>query len=147
LFCIGSSVNKVWDILWTRYNPKFQNTCMLLHFFYVIFFAYFIKLCFLFFGFGFLPYCKSLLHIVPFCKGPNKKSEGFAKEKQKTWRVCEGKKICQICDAEHIATCGAPLIANLEWTFNHRRTFTRYTTNKTLRSAQSLSTVAIFHLL
>jgi hypothetical protein len=27
---------------------------------------------------------QSLLHIVPFCKGPNKKSEGFAKEKQKT---------------------------------------------------------------
>jgi len=26
----------------------------------------------------------SLLHIVPFCEGPNKKSEGFAKEKQKT---------------------------------------------------------------
>jgi hypothetical protein len=25
-----------------------------------------------------------LLHIVPFCEGPNKKSEGFAKEKQKT---------------------------------------------------------------
>ncbi len=87
----------------------------------------------------------SLLHIVPFCEGPNKKSEGFAKEKQKTWRVCEGKKICQICDAERIATCGAPLIANLEWTFNHRRTFARYTTNNTLRSAQSLSIVAIFH--
>ncbi len=87
----------------------------------------------------------SLLHIVPFCEGPNKKSEGFAKEKQITWRVCEGKKICQLCDAERIATCGAPLIANLEWTFNHHRTFARYTTNKTLRSAQSLSTVAIFH--
>ncbi len=26
----------------------------------------------------------SLLHIVPFCEGPNKKSEGFAKEKLKT---------------------------------------------------------------
>jgi hypothetical protein len=25
-----------------------------------------------------------LLHIVPFCEGPNQKSEGFAKEKQKT---------------------------------------------------------------
>ncbi len=82
---------------------------------------------------------------MPFCEGPNKKSEGFAKEKQKTWRVCEGKKICQICDVERIATCGAPLIANLEWTFNHRRTFARYTTNNTLRSAQSLSIVAIFH--
>jgi hypothetical protein len=88
---------------------------------------------------------ETLLHIVPFCEGPNKKSEGFAKEKQITWRVCEGKKICQLCDAECIATCGAPLIANLEWTFNHRRTFARYTTNKTLRSAQSLSTVTIFH--
>jgi hypothetical protein len=29
-------------------------------------------------------FCVSLLHIVPFCEGPNKKSEGFAKEKQKT---------------------------------------------------------------
>jgi hypothetical protein len=27
---------------------------------------------------------QTLLHIVPFCEGPNKKSEGFAKEKQKT---------------------------------------------------------------
>jgi hypothetical protein len=26
----------------------------------------------------------ALLHIVPFYEGPNKKSEGFAKEKQKT---------------------------------------------------------------
>ncbi len=26
----------------------------------------------------------ALLHIVPLCEGPNKKSEGFAKEKQKT---------------------------------------------------------------
>jgi len=26
----------------------------------------------------------SLLHIVPFCEGPNQKSEGFAKEKKKT---------------------------------------------------------------
>jgi hypothetical protein len=51
---------------------------------------------------------------VPFCKGPNKKSESFAKEKQKTRRVCEGKKICHICDAFRIATCGAPVIANLE---------------------------------
>jgi hypothetical protein len=86
----------------------------------------------------------TLLHIVPFCEGLNKKSEGFAKEQQKTWRVCKGKKICQICDAFCIATCGTPLIANLERTFNHRITFARYTTNKTLRSTQSLSTVAIF---
>jgi hypothetical protein len=56
----------------------------------------------------------SLLHIVPFCEGPNKKSKGFAKEKQKTKRVCEGKKICHIRDAFRIATCGAPFIANLE---------------------------------
>jgi hypothetical protein len=27
---------------------------------------------------------QALLHIVPFCEGPNKKPEGFAKEKQKT---------------------------------------------------------------
>jgi hypothetical protein len=40
---------------------------------------------------------------------------------------------------------GAPLITNLEWTFNHRITFARYTTNKTLWFVQSLSTVAIFH--
>jgi hypothetical protein len=25
---------------------------------------------------------KALLHIVPFCEGPNKKPEGFAKQKQ-----------------------------------------------------------------
>jgi hypothetical protein len=31
-----------------------------------------------------LIYLKTLLHIVPFCEGPNKKIEGFAKEKQKT---------------------------------------------------------------
>ncbi len=82
---------------------------------------------------------------MPFCEGPNKKSEGFAKEKQKTWRVCEGKQIYQNCDAFHIATCGAPVIANLEWTFNHHNTFAKYTINKTLRSTQSLFTVAIFH--
>jgi hypothetical protein len=57
--------------------------------------------------------CFSLLHIVPFCKGPNQKSEGFAKEKQKTLRVCEGKKTYQICNAFRIATCGATVIANL----------------------------------
>jgi hypothetical protein len=56
----------------------------------------------------------SLLHIVPFCEGPNKESEGFAKEKQKTRKVCEGKKICHICNAFRIATCGALVIANLE---------------------------------
>jgi hypothetical protein len=27
---------------------------------------------------------QSLLHIMPFCEGPDKKFEGFAKEKQKT---------------------------------------------------------------
>jgi hypothetical protein len=31
-----------------------------------------------------LKFFTALLHIVPFCEGPNKKSEGFAKEKQKT---------------------------------------------------------------
>jgi hypothetical protein len=57
LFCIGSSVNKVWDILWIGYNPRFQNTRLLLPFFYVmqVSFAYFIRLCNLFFGLGFLP--------------------------------------------------------------------------------------------
>ncbi len=30
------------------------------------------------------PTALTLLHIVPFCEGPNKKSKGFAKEKQKT---------------------------------------------------------------
>ncbi len=33
--------------------------------------------------------------------------------KQKTWRVCEAKTTCHICDATRIATCGAPTIANL----------------------------------
>jgi hypothetical protein len=27
---------------------------------------------------------QTLLHIVPFCEGPNKKPKGFAKQKQKT---------------------------------------------------------------
>jgi hypothetical protein len=27
---------------------------------------------------------QSLLHIVPFCEGPNEKPEGFMKQKQKT---------------------------------------------------------------
>jgi hypothetical protein len=27
---------------------------------------------------------ETILHIVPFCEGPNKKFEGFAREKQKT---------------------------------------------------------------
>jgi hypothetical protein len=69
----------------------------------------------------------------------------FAKGQTKNLKGLWRKKICQICDAFRIATCGAAFIANLEWTFNHRSTFARYTTNKTLRSAQSLSTVAIFH--
>jgi hypothetical protein len=33
----------------------------------------------------------TLLHIVPFCEGPNKKPEGFAKQEQKTCKVCEAK--------------------------------------------------------
>jgi len=33
--------------------------------------------------------------------------------KQKTWRVCEGKTTCHICDATRIAPCGPPPIANL----------------------------------
>jgi hypothetical protein len=50
---------------------------------------------------------------MPFCEGPNEKPKGFAKQKQKTIRVCEAKIICHICDVTHIATCGAPPIANL----------------------------------
>jgi hypothetical protein len=46
-------------------------------------------------------------------RSKNKKLEGFAKQKQKTWRVYEAKTICHICDATRIATCGAPPIANL----------------------------------
>jgi hypothetical protein len=53
-----------------------------------------------------------LLHIVLFCEGPNKKLEGFAKEKQKTRKVCEAKKNCQIYDATRIATY-CKLIMNL----------------------------------
>jgi hypothetical protein len=34
----------------------------------------------------------TLLHIVPFCEGPNKKSEGFAKEKQKPEGFAKQKK-------------------------------------------------------
>jgi hypothetical protein len=30
------------------------------------------------------PKILSLLHIAPFCEGPNEKLEGFAKQKQKT---------------------------------------------------------------
>jgi hypothetical protein len=33
---------------------------------------------------GFCKITKSLLHIVPFCEGPNEKPKGFAKQKQKT---------------------------------------------------------------
>jgi hypothetical protein len=31
-----------------------------------------------------LKWVLSLLHIVPFCEGPNEKPKGFAKQKQKT---------------------------------------------------------------
>jgi hypothetical protein len=39
-----------------------------------------------------LPFSLTLLRTVPFCEGPNKKSEGFAKEKQKTLRFAKEKK-------------------------------------------------------
>ncbi len=35
----------------------------------------------------------SLLHIVPFCEGPNQKSEGFAKEKKKREGFAKEKKL------------------------------------------------------
>jgi hypothetical protein len=54
----------------------------------------------------------ALLHIVPFCEGPNKKLKVLRKKNKKHEGFCEGKKICQICDAFRIATCGEPLIAN-----------------------------------
>jgi hypothetical protein len=31
-----------------------------------------------------IKYKNALLHVVPFCEGPNEKPEGFAKQKQKT---------------------------------------------------------------
>jgi hypothetical protein len=34
----------------------------------------------------------SLLHIVPFCEGPNQKSEGFAKKKKKREGFAKEKK-------------------------------------------------------
>ncbi len=80
-----------------------------------------------------------------FAKGQTKNLKVLWRKNKKPEGFCEGKKICQICDAFHIATCGAPVIANLEWTFNHRSTFAKYTTNKHLWFTQSLSTVAIFH--
>jgi hypothetical protein len=39
---------------------------------------------------------QALLHIVPFCEGSNKKSEGFAKEKQKPERFAKEKKSAKL---------------------------------------------------
>jgi hypothetical protein len=50
---------------------------------------------------------------MPFWEGPNQKSEGFAKEKKKREGFAKEKKTCHICDAFHIATCGATVIANI----------------------------------
>jgi hypothetical protein len=76
-----------------------------------------------------------LLHIAPFCEGPNKKPEGFAKEKQPT--------IFAMWHASHLVVHHPSLIYTIP--YNHRSTFATYTTKKTLRPAQSLSTLAIFH--
>ncbi len=77
----------------------------------------------------------SLLHIVPFCEGPNKKPEGFAKKKQLA--------IFAMRLASHLVVHHPSLIYNVP--YNHRNTFATYTTNKTLRPAHSPSTLAIFH--
>ncbi len=79
----------------------------------------------------------SLLHIVPFCERPNKKLEGFAKQKQPA--------IFAMRHASHLVVHHPSLIYNV--LYNHRNTFATYTTKKTLRPAQSPSTLAIFHTL
>ncbi len=78
---------------------------------------------------------QTLLHIVPFCKGPNKKLEGFAKQKQPA--------IFAMRHALQLVVHHPSLIYNVP--YNHRNTFATYTTNKTLQPAQSPSTLAIFH--
>ncbi len=77
----------------------------------------------------------TLLHIVPFCEGPNKKLEGFAKKKQLA--------IFAMRHASHLVVHHPSLIYNVP--YNHRNTFATYTTNKILRPTQSPSTLAIFH--
>jgi hypothetical protein len=78
----------------------------------------------------------SLLHIAPFCEGPNKKPEGFAKEKQPA--------IFAMRHASHLLVHHPSLIYTIP--YNHRSTFVTYTTKKILRPAQSPSTLAIFHI-
>jgi len=69
------------------------------------------------------------------------------KAKQKTWRVCEAKQpaIFAMWHASHLVVHHPSLIYNV--LYNHRNTFATYTTKKTLRPAQSPSTLAIFHTL
>jgi hypothetical protein len=77
----------------------------------------------------------ALLHIVPFCEVPNEKLEGFAKKKQPA--------IFAMRHTSQLVVHHALLIYNVP--YNHHSTFVTYTTNKILRSAQSPSTLAIFH--
>jgi hypothetical protein len=79
----------------------------------------------------------TLLHIAPFCEGPNKKPEGFAKEKQPA--------IFAMRHALHLVVHHPSLIYTVP--YNHRSIFATYTTKKTLRPAQSPSTLVIFHIL
>jgi len=67
----------------------------------------------------------TLLHIVPFCETPNKKPEGFAKQKQPA--------IFAMRHASHLMVHHPSLIYNV--LYNHRNTFATYTTKKTLRPA------------
>jgi hypothetical protein len=67
----------------------------------------------------------ALLHIVPFCERPNKKPEGFVKQKQPT--------IFAMRHASHLVVHHPSLIYNV--LYNHRNTFATYTTKKTLRPA------------
>ncbi len=78
----------------------------------------------------------SLLNIVPFCKGPNKKPKGFAKQK---WPA-----IFVMRHASQLMVHHPLLIYNVP--YNHHNTYATYTTNKTLRPAQSPSTLAVFHI-
>jgi hypothetical protein len=48
-----------------------------------------------------------------FAKGQTKNLKVLRKKNKKRERFAKEKKICQICDAFRIATCGGPVIANL----------------------------------
>jgi hypothetical protein len=65
---------------------------------------------------------ETLLHTVPFCEGPNKKLEGFAKQKQHA--------IFAMRHTSHLVVHHPLLIYNVP--YNHRNTFATYTTKKTL---------------